>query len=58
MQLHDEYDGKSRLKQSGGHIASEVSHSTNKGVQVISQELTVIVENCKVAEHAASSDVK
>lgn len=50
MQLHDEYGGKSRLKQSGSHIASEVSHSTVKGVQVISQELTAIVETCKVAE--------
>lgn len=63
MQLHDEYDGKSRLKQSGSHIASEVSHSTVKdstvkGVQVISQELTAIVETCKVAEYAAESDVK
>lgn len=51
-------DGKSRLKQSGSHIASEVSHSTVKGVQVISQELTAIVETCKVAEYAAESDVK
>lgn len=52
-------DGKSRLKQSGSHIASEVSHSTVKGIQVISQELTaIVVETCKVAEYAAESDVK